>query len=303
MAAARPKGVFAIGWACVASASLGRSEHVPTTALYPDHLIERITFEAGGGLGWRLSALRTPNRRQAPWKIVVITGAPSWAEYWADVIAAMPPEREMVVVDRPGYACSEPHHPVLDIATQARALAPLLRREPGQRLLLVGQSYGAAIVTLMAQANPGAIDGLVLLSGYFGSLGPTARWLVDAGSLILGLMPRDPACAVQEVRGQPPQLAAVRQALRDLTLPVHIVHGDRDDFAPLEAAAWMAAEAGDNARMTVLEGADHFVNDGPIQRVLGLIEDSLPALQPTPLRPRERVPQDPARAGGYAIAS
>src|SRR5690606_37633492 len=117
---------------------------------YPDHLVRRINFEAGGGHGWRISALTTPRATPANVKVVVITGSPSWAEYWAPVMASLPQDWEMTVVDRPGFAGSEPAEPVFDLAVQAAALAPAAAAEPGQRLLLVGQSYGAAIATLIA---------------------------------------------------------------------------------------------------------------------------------------------------------
>ena len=68
-------------------------------------MVRRTSFLSGGGRGWRISALETPRETPAPWRIVVITGAPSWAEYWAETLAELPQDREMIVVDRPGYAC------------------------------------------------------------------------------------------------------------------------------------------------------------------------------------------------------
>src|ERR1700728_2022649 len=175
----RPRGVLGLGWACLESAAAGRTEHVPTSKDYPESVMRRITFTAGGGLGWKISALATPRERPAALKIVVVPGAPSWAEYWAPLLAAMPQDREMVVVDRPGFAASEPATCVPDIRTQAIALAPLLEAAPGQQILLVGQSYGAAIATMLAAKKPKALTGLVLLSSFLGETGPTARWLVD----------------------------------------------------------------------------------------------------------------------------
>ena len=166
-----------MGWACFECAATGRTEHAPTSADYPDSVLRRTCFIAGGGHGWKISALETPRAKPAPWKIVVITGAPSWAEYWAETLAELPQDREMIVVDRPGYAGSEPLHPVPDIRVQAEALAPVLKAAPGQKVLLVGQSYGAAIAAILAAENPGRVASLVLLSGFFGEAGPTTRWL------------------------------------------------------------------------------------------------------------------------------
>src|SRR5579863_10371319 len=132
----RPHGVFGLGLACLQAAATGRTEHAPTSADYPDTVVRRVFFQAGGGHGWRISALETPRGKPARWRIVVITGAPSWSEYWAPALAALPADREMIVVDRPGFAGSEPAACVPDIRLQAIALSPLLEAAPGQKILL-----------------------------------------------------------------------------------------------------------------------------------------------------------------------
>jgi pimeloyl-ACP methyl ester carboxylesterase len=278
MSTKRPHGVLALGWASLESAITGRTEHRPTSQDYPDSLVHRIQFEAGGGLGWKISAITTPRDKPAPWKIVVITGAPSWAEYWAPVLAALPLDRELVVVDRPGFAGSEPHDCVPNIQQQALALSPLMTTVPGQRLILVGQSYGAAIATLMAGMRPKRLAGLVMLSSLLGELGPTARWLVDVGERVASLIPRDLRHAIMEVRGQPEQLAQVRGVLQRLTVPVHVIHGDQDDFAPVEMAQKLVAETNTlrPMRFALVPGANHFLNDGPAELVMEQLEACLP---------------------------
>lgn len=279
----RPKGVLELGWACLECAATGRREHLPVSACYPDTVVKRITFQAGGGRDWRISALTTPREAPAPWKIVVVTGAPSWAEYWADALAALPQDREMIVVDRPGFANSEPVEYVGDIRVQAAALAPLLHTHPGQKLLIVGQSYGAAIAALMASTRPRRLGGVVLLSGFFGETGPTARWLVDLGSKVVGMIPRDLRNAVLEVSGQRNQLEHMRTALQSLDCPVHVVHGDADDFAPISTAERLVAETTTRAPMRFrrVAGANHFINDGPVEQLLALIEECLPPAPPS----------------------
>jgi pimeloyl-ACP methyl ester carboxylesterase len=282
----RPKGVLAIAWACIECAATGRTEHAPTSADYPDTVVRRTNFTAGGGHGWRISALETPRAKPAPWKIVVITGAPSWAEYWAEFMAELPGDREMIVVDRPGYAASEPSWPVSDIRVQAEALAPVLRPAPGQRVLLVGQSYGAAIAALMAEANPGRVDGLVMLSGFFGETGPTSRLLLDVGSKALKMIPRDLRHAVIEATGQRPQLAHAKRALARLNIPIHMIHGDKDDFAPIETAERLARETVTRRpiRFQRTSGGNHFLNDGPAKELLAALEACIPVRQPWTFR-------------------
>lgn len=275
----RATGVLALGWACFESAATGRTEHRPTSADFPETVVRRTTFTAGAGLGWKISALETPRETPAPWKIVVITGAPSWAEYWAPVMAALPADREMLVVDRPGFAASEPAICVPDIRLQAQALMPAIAAAPGQKVLLVGQSYGAAIATLMAgMAAPKTLGGVVLLSSFLGEFGPTARWLVDLGSKVLGVIPRDLRHAVMEVSGQSGQLCHMRQTLMRLKAPIHVIHGDQDDFAPIALAETLVKDTRTRApiRFERVAGANHFLNDGPAEALIACLEGCLP---------------------------
>ena len=279
MTTKRPRGLIGVGWACLDSAIQGRTEHRPTAMDYPDSLVKRITFTAGGGLGWRLSALTSPRALPTRWKVVVVTGAPSWAEYWAPVLAAAPADWEMIVVDRPGFGASEPAVCVPDLGLQATALSPLARTAPGQRLILVGQSYGAGIAALMAAERASPTDALVLLSSYLSTPGPTARWLLQAAQPLLDVMPKDLRNAVTEIRGQPGQLHRLREALTRVRAPLHVLHGDKDDFAPFESAQsfFEGLPARARPRFERLEGAGHFLNDGPVEPIMAALTRCLPA--------------------------
>ncbi|MDP1632283.1 MAG: alpha/beta hydrolase [Caulobacter sp.] len=245
-------------------------ERFPTSADYPAGTMDRFAFEAGGH-PWRLSALRT--QRAAPWKVVVITGTPSWSEYWAPTLAALPQRFTMVVADRPGFALSEPQAAVGSISDQADALAPMLVAEPGQKVILVGQSYGAPIASLMAQRHPDQVQALILMSPFFGERGRTARRLTGLGGLVRPMLPRDLKNSIAEVRGQAAQLPAARTALTGFNGPVVVLHGDADTFVPIGAARRLAASRG--AAPTVLQavpGGDHFLNACCVPALIAALE-------------------------------
>ena len=207
---------------------------------------------------WNLSALTTlhPN---APWKLVIITGTPSLSEYWAPTLAGAPEGLEVIVADRPGFKGSGPQAAVTDIATQAKALSVLLEpTTPGQKVILVGQSYGGPIATLMAANNPTKVSGVILVSAFFGERGPTIKRLGFAGGLTRGIIGRDLRNGLDELRGQAPQLPAVFAALDSLKLPIIVLHGEKDTFVTMAAAQRLATRT--NAALVKVPNGDHFLN-------------------------------------------
>lgn len=279
--------------ACVGNVEPKGEDRFPISSDYPPGTMERTQFTAGVPEGWRLSALRTPDRPDADWKIVIITGTPSWSEYWAPTIAGAPANREIIVADRPGFSLSEPRGAVRDLAAQADALAPMLEARPGQRVLIVGQSFGAPVATLMAQRHADQVDAVVLVSAFFGDRGPTARRLFGIGAIARPLLPRDLKNSITEISAQRAQLPEVFEALHGLSQPVVFVHGDADTFVPLEADRRIAAEYGHT--LIEIPGGDHFLNACCVPALLEAMEQAIteaegrahadPPRTPTPALP------------------
>jgi pimeloyl-ACP methyl ester carboxylesterase len=206
----------------------------------------------------------------------------------------------MIVADRPGFRTSEPQDAVRDLAKQADALAPMLEHREGQRVLLVGQSFGAPVATLMAQRYPDRVDAVVLVSAYFGDRGPTARRMIGAGHIFQGMLPRDLKNSIAEVRAQTDQLPAVWSALRRLRQPVVFIHGDADTFVPLEADQRIASEYG-HTLITVPEG-DHFLNACCVPALLGAFEQAISEAEGRQAaQPPATQPADPDPSGGPQI--
>lgn len=248
-------------------------DRFPTSRDFTADVMTRVAFDASGGHHWRISALKTPRSPAPAWKIVVVTGTPSWSEYWAPTLAKVPPGREMIVADRPGFAQSEPERAVTDIAVQADALASMLDGPPDQKVVLIGQSYGGPIATLMAARHPDRVKALVLMSAFYGDRGPTIRRLDALGSMLRPALPRDMQNALAEIKGQARQLPAVRAALKEIRAPIVVLHGDRDDFILPAAAEELAADAG--AQYMVARGGDHFLNACCVDDVLAAVERAI----------------------------
>lgn len=286
--------------ACAIGTAEDGNDRFPTSSSYPPGTMERVEFVAGVPEQWRISALQTPERPDASWKVVIITGTPSWSEYWAPTIAGLPDTRELIVADRPGFRLSEPEDAVRDLAKQADALAPMLEAREGQRVLLVGQSFGAPVATLMAQRYPDQVDAIVLVSAYFGDRGPTARRMLGAGRLFHGMLPRDFKNSITEVTAQTEQLPAVWSALRGLRQPIVFVHGDDDTFVPLAADQRIAAEYGHT--LVEIPGGDHFLNACCVPALLGAFEQAISEAEGRETaQPPTDQPRDPDPSGGPSL--
>jgi len=244
----------------------------PTSEDFSTDIMMRVALTAGGKTPWRLSALETPRKTPAPWRIVVVTGTPSWSEFWAPTLAKIGPDREMIVADRPGFAESDPRGAVTSIEAQAEALEAALGDNDGQKVILVGQSYGGPIATVLAARRPDKVKALVLMSAFFGERGPTIRRLSALGSLVRPALPRDMKNALAEIDHQTPQLPQARAALSALTIPVIVLHGDDDDFIPLAAAQRLAVAAGPRGQFIETPGGDHFLNACCVDAVLAAVE-------------------------------
>mgnify|MGYP000092791231 CR=1 FL=1 len=285
--------------ACAIGTSEDESDRFPTSSAYPEGTMERIEFTAGVPEAWRISALRTPERPDATWKVVIITGTPSWSEYWAPTIAGLPETREMIVADRPGFRTSEPEDAVRDLAKQAEALSPMLAAHEGQRVLLVGQSFGAPVATLMASRYADQVDAVLLVSAFYGDRGPTARRMIGAGRLFHGMLPRDMRNSITEVTAQTDQLPAVWTALRGLYQPIVFVHGDNDTFVPLEADQRIANEYGHT--LITVPGGDHFLNACCVPALLAAMEQAISEAEGRSVAHPPPEAADPDPAGGPAL--
>ena len=254
-------------------------ERFPTSKDFSTDIMIRSALMAAGDTPWRLSALETPRAAPAPWRIVVVTGTPSWSEYWAPTLAKIGPEREMIVADRPGFAQSDPRDAVTSIQAQAKALEAMLGDNPDQKVIVVGQSYGGPIAAVLAARRPDKVKALVLMSAFFGERGPTIRRLSALGSLVRPALPRDMKNALAEIDNQKPQLPQARTALASLAIPVIVLHGDADTFIPLDAAQRLATAAGARGEFIEAPGGDHFLNACCVDAVLAAVERGVAAAE------------------------
>ena len=167
----------------------------------------------------------------------------------------------MISVTRPGWIGNDDDK-IPSLAAQAKALEPILRRDrSGKGAILMGHSYGGPVIARTAMDYPHLVSGLVFVAttGDPELSGP--RWYNRFAVVLPGFILGDSLKGANaEIMPLKPQLEAMLPRWQDLTMPVLIVQGDRDQLVSPGNANFMVNRLV-NADVTYLyrEGQGHFV--------------------------------------------
>ena len=107
--------------------------------------------------------------------VVLLHGNVVTAEDWvlSGVLDRVAERHRVIAFDRPGYGYSErPQGSAWTAASQAELLLRAFARLGIERPVVVGHSWGTNVALAIALADPAAVRGLVLISGYYN---PTLR--------------------------------------------------------------------------------------------------------------------------------
>jgi len=220
----------------------------------------RHSVVVGAPLNGNVSVLSAGDPRGTV--LILVHGTPGSASGWSDYLLDPPPGMEVVALDRPGFGRSSPEAAVPALDAQAAAVAALLPAD-GRRAVLLGHSLGGAIVARVAIQHPQRVAALVLLAA---SIDPGLETIhpmqhVGAWAPLRWLLPRAIRNANAELMALQPELVALAALLSQVTAPVIVVHGTRDDLVPVANVAFMQARLSGArcVKTMLLEGRNHFL--------------------------------------------
>ena len=215
-------------------------------------------------------------------RVIFIHGTPGNAEAWTDYLLAVPAGYEFISVDRPGFGESGPEHAVRSLEEQARALSYLLEERDGFKTVLVGHSLGGPIVAQVAADFPDRVAGIMIAAG---SLDPSLEEIhpmQHVGDIwpIRAILPRAIRNSNHELFELKDELLKLQAKLKEVVVPIKIIHGTKDDLVPFSNVAFMK-ENFTNATLdvTVLTDRNHFIPwhskaemDEALQRLIQTID-------------------------------
>lgn len=217
--------------------------------------------------------------------ILFIHGAPGSLDDFIDYVAdpALQVLGRLVSYDRPGYGYSDFGRPLTSMAEHAkvaRLFAESVRR-PGERLVVVGHSYGGTVALQMAVDYPGFADRYLLLAASMSSDDEPYFWFNRPVSwrAVNWAVPRAWRVANAEKMAQRDNLRRLDERLGRIADPVLVVHGDEDQLIPVSHAEFIASRASDPpVTVQILEGEGHLLIWRSYETVRDLVRSVIPSV-------------------------
>jgi len=196
------------------------------------HLDPHIAYYATAGR--RIRYLSIGDDTSA--SILFVHGAPSSLSYWRNYLedSTLLHHARLFAVDRPGYGYSGLADPEPDIRKQALLLKPLLDsiHQLHHPVILVGASYGTAVVSRLAMDNPGLVDGIVLVAPALAPGEERMFWFTPAieHPVLRWFVPRMLQSANTEKLHHRDELEKMLPLWPDIRVPVIYLQGADDDL-------------------------------------------------------------------------
>jgi pimeloyl-ACP methyl ester carboxylesterase len=251
--------------AIVVAALFGTSFLVACAPPEPKHSKEKTDafrdfVQVTGTQSQRLSYLHS--ERSRPVRVIYVHGTPGGASGWIDYIVEPVDETESVALDRPGFGSSEPNGAVTSLAAQAKAVATLFPAD-NKKVILVGHSLGGAVIAKVAIDYPDKVAALVFLASSLDPGQEKIHPLQPVGQIwpVREILPRSLRNANDELMAFKAELEAIEHQLKDIKVPIVIVHGTKDDLVPFANVAYMKSRFHGSTcvKTVVLDEVNHFL--------------------------------------------
>jgi pimeloyl-ACP methyl ester carboxylesterase len=198
--------------------------------------------------------------------VIFLHGSPGDWSGWVDYLVDPDLMRRarLVAVDRPGFGRSGKGLVERSLVEQAKDVAPLLdQAQPGQRVLLVGHSYGGPLAARLAMDYGNKVTDLLILAGSIDpALEETAWYQYPADwPPLTWLLPGELLVTNREIRALQAELQQMLPLWPRITQRVTVMQGGQDGLVPPANAdfAQRVLKAAQPLNMMRLPEANHFI--------------------------------------------
>jgi len=169
----------------------------------------------------------------------------------------------LIAVDRSGFGYSDFGRAEPSLAVQAALIATILEDLPTQRKILVGHSFGGAVIARLAMDYPELVDGLIMVAPSISpELEPSNGWRkVLNFPLLRWMTPSALRVCNQEIIPLKEQLTAMMPGWKTIIAPVTVIQGELDNLVPMENADFAREMMDQNpsVKTVIVKGGTHFI--------------------------------------------
>lgn len=240
---------------------------------YKDH-IETIQ-----GINRKISYAWTGN--PSAQMLLFVHGSPGSRKGWSHFLLNKNLQSRYFIlsVDRPGYGNSGGGKTELSVKKQSDDIRELLKLNKSRtRPILIAHSYGGPVIAKMAMDYPEEIGGLIFVASSVDPDLEETKLIQHIGALwgIRNIIPDDLRVCNEEIFALKPQLKEMVQDWHKLqSIPVAIIHGDKDELVPVENVLFLKNHLTDKQiiHINIIPGMNHFIPWERPETILQAIEE------------------------------
>lgn len=237
----------------------------------------RVSYTAPILGGYEMTYDHAPS--DGAWRVLAIPGTPSRPHMFRRFLEQAPDDLEIIVPNRAGYGGpmwgEGVRAPVLSFDDQVAAFAPLIDKDDGKKTIVVGVSYGGALALKTALDFPNRVAGAVMVAMLVSEPRPYVSKSVKLAEwpVVRDVLPGYLHNARKEVAGRREQIGPLFDRLKELKVPVTILHGDLDTLVAPEAASELQTyfAEGVDKEFELIKGGTHYLELQMPQRVFKAI--------------------------------
>ncbi len=209
---------------------------------------------------------------QGDWRLFVFTGTPSNKFIYQRFLRVAPPDIDVVVITRPGFAKGD-KEAVTDFNEQVAAIKPFL---PGgafgdKKVVTMGVSYGGELALKAALDFPDAVKGALTCAALIDEPHDYAKTLERIGgdARFEEYVPNRWQKVRAEIAGRRAQIGPLLDRLKGYHGPVEVIHGDFDGMVPRSNSEKLYDSLSEVSRglLDIVPGGTHYLEGQYPRRV------------------------------------